>query len=254
MLRTLDDKYLKKLDAYFHKNKRNFTGKLYFEYFTGKEGYLSLKSKDEKLPGKKKYSLMLFEMHDFLFNRSQLYKSHIIEHEGGLPFDFFAAVVDNSIFLKKYKWTIHFIKKNIRYADPSIEDNLFALCMAKLYFAKKDYDEALLYLNKIKSKGSEFYKSYKFLLTQVFYEQNNFESVEVNLMALKKYAVRNKKLPPYVKVQIYLFIKYFKKLLNIKTMGEKNKYSKVVSLRKSLEMEEKGYYLTSWFYEKLDEM
>ncbi len=109
--------------------------------------------------------------------------------------------------------------------------------MAQLYFSKKDYEKALLYLNKIQNKESEFYKSYKFLLAKVFFEQNNFELAGSNLASLKKYVKSNRKLPGYVKDQINIFVKYFTQLLRIKTNGGKNKDVKIIALRKNLEKE-----------------
>lgn len=255
MTKTFDDSYMDKLIAYYRSHKNKFKGRLLFTYNILLEGYLRVKISISHKPAEKKDRILLNNIHDRLFFKTNKFYKYVVEEgEGVIPKMEFDTVVDNGIALDKFNWVNKFIEENIRYASHDIKDSLYNISKSKLYFKSGDFDNSLKHLTKVVDPEPGSHLTSRILLAKVQYERGEYEAAGFVIDALRKYINDEKFHYPAVRASAMKFINYLKKLIRLKKKHDKEQPFTIGLIRKQLTNEPKSFYSSVWIMKKLEEM
>jgi hypothetical protein len=119
--------------------------------------------------------------------------------------------------------------------------------MARLYFYKNDYNNALRYLNDITYKNPNYYINSKTILANIKYELGDFEGVKYVIDSFRHYSKTNGTLVKQQVSNINMTVKYFRLLVK----SNKNGRTEALKMKTSLDKEKAVVPSKDWFYEKL---
>jgi hypothetical protein len=194
--------------------------------------------------GSQKYARELFELY-----RNQLiegtYKAEKFIHP-----TLFLDIVRAGVRLKEFDWVENFICCYIQEIEPHYKDNTLYFSSAMLNFFRKNHQEALKYLSKLKFNGY-FHKLdvYCYLL-RIYYELNETESM-ISLIDTFRHVLANDKTIPDYKISQY---KYFLKFLSyLSKMKIKDDYSRLEVYKNEL-VNIHSVSCSGWFWEKYTEL
>lgn len=151
-----------------------------------------------------------------------------------------------AIRLKDFDWVAYFLPKFKEFLDPNYQEESFNYGLAHLYYAQQNYDDALKLLF-ISAKSDDVFinLSTKVLLTRIFYEQNELDSLDAQLNSFKSY-IRRKNMITYQRPHYQNFINTMNKLIRLNPYDKSEK----VALRKEIE-ELQPLPVKYWFLEQV---
>jgi len=181
-----------------------------------------------------------------------LYKTGITEgyllEDGVLTPFTYNNMVTIGIRMKEYQWIEQFVYD---YKDSIIKEareSIFQECLAKLYYAKKQYKEAQELLINIKTKDILRILSCKTILAQVYYETNQYDALEALLDSLKMY-LRRKDFVGYHKENYNNITRYLQKLVRVNPFDKKAKSKLKEEIEQTSILSSK-----KWLLEQLSEL
>jgi len=119
------------------------------------------------------------------------------------------------IRLKEFDWVSSFISIYKDLLDPRFQEESYHYGLAHLSYAKKNYEEALkLLLVTTKSDDVFINLSTKVLLTRIFFEQNEMDSLEAQINSFKIF-IRRKNMITYQRPHYRNFINAVSKLIRL---------------------------------------
>jgi hypothetical protein len=138
---------------------------------------------------------------------------------GNMSYGTFVTMVTIGIAKKEYGWTKDFIAKYTNLLNEKHRSSLYNYAMAELSYAEGEPGDSLKYTSKIEYEGFFMKHEVNVLKLKIFYDENDFISMQYQLDTYKKLIEGNK----YVgKLQYEMysgFLEMYSKLLKIK---EKN--------------------------------
>lgn len=153
--------------------------------------------------------------------------------------------------LKKYKWVEDFIKKYSDELPSEVRDIEINMAYTRLYMSKMEFDNALMYLDRLETNNSLYLLDASRIRLRIYYEMMKFEEAILEVDRIKHYIKNNTK-------RIALSVrKYSKDFLD--------KYNELLKLRLSPDKKEIDYFLKrvqestglvlkEWLLEKVNEM
>lgn len=200
------------------------------------------RKKEDK--GSQKYARELFELY-----RTQLlegsYKAEKFIHP-----TLFLDIVRAGLRLKEFDWVENFICCYITEIEPNYKDNTLYFSSAMLHFFRKNHQEALKFLSKLKFNGY-FHKLdvYCYLL-RIYYELNETESM-ISLIDTFRHVLANDKTIADYKISQYKdFLKFLSYLSKMKIKGD---YSRLEEYKNEL-VNIHSVSCSGWFWEKYTEL
>jgi hypothetical protein len=191
--------------------------------------------------GKPEYLSHLFELNEFSLK--------FYQKEGDLTSLNFRNIVYCALQLDKLEWTEKFIEEFNYTVSENDQKNSYNFNYARLYFEKKDYDNAMRQLLKVTYEDSFYASTARILLIKCNYELNDEFSLIYNCQSLFQFLNRNKL---FIKERVtsnLKFINYVKRIQN-KRLSNSSTYYK--NLKKTIEgstvIEKK------WLLEKIDQL
>lgn len=241
MFDTYDDKFLNELVKYLEKNEKKMGRKnlsYYYHYIT--QYYITKIKK-----GMAVYNSKVFSIYKLLREKDILVIDKVImDYE-------FNNIVNTALILKEYEWLESFIQEYKKYLDVHTAEIAHNLAVAKLSFARKDYENIFSLLNSVDVKDVYYYMNSKILLGRVYIEMKKYDSAKYIVDNLRQYQRTKANLEPERIEGIRNYNKYMLKLLKMNdSTREELKDMKVVFL-KELENEKGFVPVKSWFAEKI---
>lgn len=161
----------------------------------------------------------------------------------------FRSIVIVSACLKKFKWLDDFVKESLNLLEAQNRQDAEQFYLAVKNFYSGEYNKSLENLSKLKSDdvfNRAYIKSYTIMnYYELGYYNELFDQTEV----FKKFLVNNKSYPEMNSDADLNFIKFIKKIINVKENGEED----VLHLKKMIE-KEKNISNNYWLLEKLSEL
>jgi hypothetical protein len=153
--------------------------------------------------------------------------------------------------LKKYKWVENFIEKYSQELPKEIRDEEMKMAYVRLYLFKKEFDNALQYLNELKTSNYIYLLDASRIKLRIFYEKSYFEEAFLEVDRIKHYIKNNtKKVALSVRKYSKEFNDVYNELLKLRLNPDKegidflfNNIQKTTSL-----------VAKDWFIEKIKEM
>lgn len=165
-----------------------------------------------------KFNFELFNIYEFILNNEN-YKSSVMHY---FPTEFFRSILIHSLRLKKYKWTIEFIKKHTKLLDPARKKNIYHYSMALYYFHRKMYKDSMFNLNKIIFDNFVFKMDYKSMMLIIYFEMEQYESALSLIDSYNHFLAKDSTLSITVRKRQKRFINLINNLINFKTSAKKN--------------------------------
>ena len=152
----------------------------------------------------------------FIREAFELYRrgieNEIIIENGRMSRWTFLNVVSIGLKLKEYEWIENFISEGQIYIHEQYRDNFYSFSQARLFFEKREYDNARMFLVNKDYTDILLNLSAKSLLLKIFYEEAEFDLLDSLLESTRIYLQR-KKVMGYHKGNFQNVIYYTKKLV-----------------------------------------
>jgi hypothetical protein len=158
--------------------------------------------------GVEKYQRELFELF-----RSGLEKKILLQN-GVLSRWTFKNAVTTGTLQKEFEWTERFIHNFKVYLEPKYRDNFVHFCLAKLYYEKEEFQEAMGLFSKVDLDDMFLYLDAKTMQLKIYYELDEFNLLDSLLESMGTY-VRRKDVIGYHKANYKNIIKFTKKLVHL---------------------------------------
>ncbi|MBK8565557.1 MAG: hypothetical protein IPN76_19980 [Saprospiraceae bacterium] len=95
---------------------------------------------------------------------------------------------------EEWQWAEEFVEAYRSYLEPSAQEAAFSLNSARLAFAKKRFDEALLYLQRADYKDFINGMAARILQMKIYFEKQELELLDAHLRTLRMFIRRNKRM------------------------------------------------------------
>ena len=137
---------------------------------------------------------------------------------GFLPQWTFKNISTVGIRLKAYEWTAHFIDRYEQYLLPEERDNALAFNRAALFYAKKDFKQALQTLHNVDFVNTSYHLGAKIIQLKSYYELQETEALYALIEASKKFIRRNRQLSEYGKKANLNFFKMARRIHHLRSL------------------------------------
>lgn len=233
--KKFSDIFFKNLDNLLEQQKNEFLGMMISRYFdkiaSGKPEYLKEVFKLYNI----KLKLGIYQELKFIRYPSLAYRDYIIV----------------GLRLKKYKWVENFIKKYSIELPAEIRDNEVNMAYARLYFFKKEYNNSLESLGKMKTSNYIYLLDASRIKLRIMYETLKFEEAFLEIDRIKHF-IRNstKKIP----VSVRNYSKEFLDIYNILLKLKLNPYQKDIGFFSKSVSKSSTLINKDWFVEMIKEL
>ncbi|MEO8209225.1 MAG: hypothetical protein ABI840_01585 [bacterium] len=161
----------------------------------------------------------------------------------------FISVIIIGLRLKKTAWVENFYSKYKFKLRPENKDDTSNLALALISFNKKDYDASIGLLSKVNYQNSYYYIKSKETLMQIYYEKEEYESLQSLIDATKHYLKRHKGILSIHYERYLTFMKFINLLLKAKLKDK----DETVVLKNELK-KHKNAVAREWLLEKVNEI
>ncbi len=158
------------------------------------------------------YNTELFNIYELIL-KHQIFKSTVAKY---ISVELFRSILVHSLRMKKYKWSIEFIKKYSRYLDPKRKMNIYYFSRAEYYFQRKMYKDARHNLQKIVFEEFIYKLDYKNLMLITHFEMKEYDSALDLIDSYKHFLVNDKVLSLSAKKKYKKFINIVKSIIQFK--------------------------------------
>lgn len=182
----------------------------------------------------------------------ELYKTGITEgyllEQGTITPFTYNNMVSIGIQMEQYQWVETFLQEYKDKISIEHQESIFQECLAKLYYAQKEYKKAQQLLVQIQVKDILRILSCKVMLLRIYYETSEFDALESLLDSLKMY-LRRKDVVGYHKENYNNITKYMQKLIRV------NPFDKQAKQKLKAEILETNILATKkWMLEQLEQL
>jgi hypothetical protein len=162
----------------------------------------------------------------------------------------FRNILIAALDAKEYQWCEDFIRVYIRYLPDEHRENMFNYSFAKICFAKRQFEESLTFLIKVKYEMFALKYDIKALTLCIYYELGYFEEVLSLIDTFKHFISDNKSLSERRKEVQSNFVYFVSELFKAKAG---NKEIDLIKLRKKI-TETNSVLNKPWLLEKTSEL
>jgi len=131
----------------------------------------------------------------------------------------FNNVVAISIHLKEYNWLEQFIKAYEDRLELAYRESTVNFNRARLEYARRDYQKAMLYLQRSEYKDLVNNLISKNLLLKIYYELGEFDLLESHLDSLNSF-IRRREISDYHRSNYLNIIRFVRKLVALKSFDK----------------------------------
>ncbi len=126
------------------------------------------------------------------------------------------------LILEAYDWVEQFLEAYRLYLPPGEQESMYALCAARLHYAKGAFDKALDSLQQAHFTEPLLQLSARTVVLKIFYETGAYDALESQLSALSKF-IRRKKTLSYHRANYKNMLYYIQQLLELTPFDKKAK-------------------------------
>jgi hypothetical protein len=160
----------------------------------------------------KKYSRMLLEVYS-----DQLKAGLYSESEGSpLSQNIFRNIIINALKLGEYDWTERFIKQYFPKLPAGSRENMYNFSYSLLNFEKKNFEDALNYITKVKYDTFVFKFDIKVLMLKIYHELNYTEQEISMLDTFRHFIIENASISEFIKYIHLNFIRFLHEIIKVK--------------------------------------
>jgi hypothetical protein len=116
-----------------------------------------------------------------------------------------------------------FIQAYSAFLPDEFRNNAVSYNLAKLYFAKKDFDKVIDILNKVQYDNVFYALDSRWTLLKTYYELDEINVLESQIDAFRLYLLRNKTISTVTKKQYKQLLQYLKKIIVLQGSSKKER-------------------------------
>jgi len=242
LLKENDEKYYYKTKELLRKERNNIRKGVKYSTISILFNYAS----EQYYEGKQKFLAEMFGLNKMI-TEYELYTPL----EGGFFNEVkFKNAVEVGIQMKEYDWTEKFIKNYKDLLPPDEKTIAGNYAYAQLNFARKTYEKALGLINAGNISNVKYKVSIKNLTLTLYYELGSFIEAFDLVDSNRHFLSHDKVLPEISKKMSMNFLKFYNKLLKLKSNGKPKGGE---NLKDEL-TRANNLYERDWLLEKLDEI
>lgn len=186
-------------------------------------------------------------LNDILRINSYLDEKDILFIDKKVNANNFLTVVNLSLKLNAVQFVENFLNKYKDRFPEELKDSTVYLTLARILFARKEYDKSLFALGKVKYINYFYYINSKLLLCKLYYELNYLKEISSIIESIKQFQKRNDNIPVAMNKAINSFLSYLKKLVRMKmNPNERLNYEEILKATYTAEKE--------WLADKVKEL
>lgn len=236
-----DENHFYEMKKYFEKNFDRF------EMLEQKNTIISLANycAHKMRMGNEKFLRTLFEL-----NKFRLEKEIDTQQNRILEKSLYYQIIKNALTLNEIEWAEKFVKEYTPKLKKEQQEAMNSLALGNIYFAKREYEKALSYLNKIEFIDIRDKLHVRILSAKAYYELGQSELLFYNIDSSKHFISKNKEFRITSKEPYLKFFNYLNRLLLHK---ENSDTKKLKSLKYDIELD-KNFLPPQdiWLLEKID--
>jgi len=197
--------------------------------------------------GDVEYRKKIFNLYDTAEKGGYLISQNSIEN------DLFNNIISACITTGNLNWAEKFLNKYEKVIKKDITDDNICFAKAKISFLKKEYNEVLQFLSRIKLHSPLTHTVTKFILCKVYYEKGDIQGITNELENLRKFLKRNKNVSDHIEIIITKFrhlIKGLMKFIDAKQITSEEKSKIAHSYLQEINETEGFIPEKIWFIEK----
>jgi len=176
--------------------------------------------------------------------------------KSGVNHNDYRIIIEAAIGLEKYDWAEEFAERNITYINDSYKNNIFALCIGKINFFRKDYIKAREFITTITYGDYMRYLEAKLIECRILYEEKHISELLAIIETVNKYINSHKEIGSHFKETYLSFLKFMKKLSELYEISRLNREIdfEINELDREIEKRKSMLYGKSWLNEKINEL
>lgn len=179
-------------------------------------------------------------------------KAYKISDEDNMHPFFYRNAILCADYLQECDWAYEFIEKFSNELRPELRDNMALYSRALIDYRKGKYEESLLNISKVRYDLVAFKTDVKTLMLRIFYELKLVDQAMATADTVRHYVKSAKEIDPQYKEGYRVFLKYYQKLLKLKTGEVKDNSVEAKAIK--LEMNSEKFILQrKWLDEKIAE-
>ena len=141
---------------------------------------------------------------------------------------------------EEWDWAGQFVVRYKTLLEPAYQEAAFSLNSARLAFVKKDYDSALLHLQKADYKDLINNMVAKVLQMKIYFEMEEYELLDSHLRTMRMFIRRNKKMA-YHRENWSNIVRYTQKLMELSPFDTQRKQLLLQQIEKEETLTEKEW-------------
>ena len=173
------------------------------------------------------------DLHQFLLTHE------IILLDGELPEWDYKNIVTVALRLDEFDWVEQFIHQYKNNVKDSVRENVFNYNLASLYFARRQYKEALQLLLQVEFTDAAYHLGAKIIQLKSYYALQEWEAALSLMEAYRNLVQRDKQLSEYRRLSNMNMLKVAKKLVILAQkadyLAEEKLKKELVSIEKALQ-------------------
>jgi len=186
---------------------------------------------------------------EFIRTAFELYKNGLQQkvfiENGYLSRFTYHNIALSGMVLKEFDWVYDFIVNYKDLIEKKYRESTFHYNLAIYYFRKPDHDQAMDLLQKVEFNDVHWNLNARRMLLKIYFEKEEFESLNSLLTSLKNFIYRHKKIGGYHRDNNLNLIKFVSRLLSLKKYDKEAR----VALREEIEAT-KGVADKAWLLEQ----
>ena len=164
--------------------------------------------------GKAVYLTELFSIYEEMIDNEIIYENNELEHIQ------FKNIITLALRLEKVKWTEEFISKNQSRLNVEFRNNAVSYNMARVFYARKQYREALRIMRSVEFSDIYYHLDAKILLIKIYFETDDFEPLLSMIASTRVYLRRSKLIADYQRGIYINFLNFVRKMARYRS-GDK---------------------------------
>lgn len=192
------------------------------------------------------YDNELFNIYKYILFK-KYYKSI---YDNYMRVELYRMVVQQGLHMKKYRWTLNFIKEYHTKLNPDWKMNMLHYSMAEYYFHRKKFDNALRSFQKVEMSHFLLKVDIKSLMLMTYYELGLYENALSIIDTFKKFLSNTEVLSDTLKKRYKAFIMTVQKMITFRTSVKPNSMTKYL-IDKNIDSD---ISYKQWLKEKFSEL
>jgi hypothetical protein len=165
---------------------------------------------------------------------------------GTFQFNKFRSYYLNALALGEIEWLRKFADNYINELPPEVQEETLCLINSNIKFEDKLFNEAYEEIKKIKCTNLFSKFDSRLLKLKIYFQKQLYLQAEDSLEAFKKFISKNKVAKNIFRGNFTLFIKFYKKLLDITEGKESDSGIVLIDLRKTPAFPERSWLIESF--------